>query len=170
MTTASERILILGKEDIDLKIQRIAHQIHEIYHEENELILVGIEGRGFEFAQRLMKFISKFNSFEAKLVKIHIDKDAPHSTILNKEFEAYSFKNKSVLLVDDVLNSGRTLTYAVAFILKDSVKTLKTAILVNREHHSFPITADFVGLSLATTMKEHITVDFGGTSEGVYLL
>ena len=102
------------------------------------------------------------------MLQIDLDKDNPiNNDITLKHPE--SIKNRAVILVDDVLNSGRTLAYAAAYLLQLDPKMIKTAILVNREHHRFPITADFVGISLATTLKEHIQVELG-RSDGVYLV
>lgn len=170
MEATADKTLILNKEEITLKIQRLAHQVVEICHTENEVFLVGIDGKGFEFAQRIKKQLDAIGEFNVHLTKIIMNKKQPHKTELNADFLSVDFTKKTVLLVDDVLNSGRTLTYAVGCILKNPVKSLKTVILVNREHHAFPITADFVGLSLATTMKEHISVDFSKGAEGVYLV
>ena len=80
-------------------------------------------------------------------------------------------KGKAVVVVDDVLESGRTMMYGIDPFLKFSVKRLTTVVLVDRDHHSYPIRADFVGVSLATTMQEHISVELnGGKNDAVYLL
>ncbi len=156
----TKRNRILDEREIQFKIQRMAHEIHENCFAEKELLLIGIQGRGFDFAKRLHSILNKVAQFKIKLVEIELNKDYPtQSEIRFKE---------SVILVDDVLNSGKTLAYAVAHILQLEPKLVKTAILVNREHHRFPVTADFVGLSLATTLQEHIQVVLG-KSDGVYL-
>jgi pyrimidine operon attenuation protein/uracil phosphoribosyltransferase len=76
---------------------------------------------------------------------------------------------KTIFLLDDVLNTGSTLMFAANFLIQFPIKGLRTVILVNRKHRLFPIRADFVGLSLATTLKEHISVDFSDKNNGVYL-
>lgn len=148
-------------------MERIAHEINEAYFTEKQVVLVGITGRGFDFAGRLKKLLDTIAENEILLAKITLDKDTPlkHDIAITPELD---LKNKAVLLVDDVLNSGKTLAYAAGHLLQYAPKSLKTVILVNREHHRYPITADFVGLSLATTLKEHIAVEFG-KSDGVYL-
>ncbi len=159
---------ILEHSEIQAKIERIAHEINENYFEEKKVILVGITGRGFDFAKRLNLILSKVASFKIELLEIKLDKDEP----LNHTIEIDSktkFKNSAVLLVDDVLNSGKTLAYAASYLLNKAPRSLRTVILVNREHHRYPVTADFVGLSLATTMNEHISVEFG-KADGVYLV
>jgi len=165
---SSIRNKILEHAQIQSKIERIAHEIHENYFEEKKVILVGIKGRGYDFAKRLNNILKDVASFDIELLEIQLDKDNPldHSFSLVKDI---NLKNKAVLLVDDVLNSGKTLAYAASFLLEKSPKSLRTVILVNREHHRYPITADFVGLSLATTMNEHISVEFG-KADGVFLI
>jgi pyrimidine operon attenuation protein/uracil phosphoribosyltransferase len=159
---------ILSHSEIKAKVERIAHQIHESYFSEKEIVLIGIQGRGFDFAKRLLKILDSICELEIHLDEISLDKDSPleRPIVLEKEID---LKGKHVLLVDDVLNSGKTMAYAVGHLLRSAPKTLKTVILVNREHHRYPITADFVGLSLATTLKEHISVELG-RSDGVYLV
>ncbi len=159
---------ILDGLEIKAKIDRIAHQINENCYQEGKLILVGINGRGYDFAKRLQKELQTIAAFEVELLEIDLDKDNPiNNEVILKQPK--SIKNNAVILVDDVLNSGKTLAYAAAYLLQSDPKMLKTAILVNREHHRYPITADFVGLSLATTLKEHIQVELG-RSDGVYLI
>ncbi len=158
---------ILSSKEIRAKIERIAHEIHESCYQEKSLTLVGISGKGFDFAKRLHKIIEREASFDLSIQELKLNKDKPLSEdIVIKNCE--SLKNNAVVLIDDVLNSGKTLAYAVSFILQHEPKMLKTAILVNREHHRYPITADFVGLSLATTLQEHIKVVLG-QSDGAYL-
>ncbi|UTW61332.1 phosphoribosyltransferase [bacterium SCSIO 12741] len=169
MATA-EKIKVLTAQQIEQKIQRIAHEIYENYHQEKKIVLVGIAHRGYEFANRLKDILSQIAEFEITFGQMTIDKDAPLDHPIHTDLDDETWVNQPVLLVDDVLNSGHTLAYAVRHILGFPVKSLKTVILVNREHHRYPVTADFVGLNLATTMQEHISVDFSKKSEGVYLL
>ena len=165
---AKTRNKILNGTEIKAKVDRIAHQINENCYQEEKLVLVGITGRGYDFAKRLQKELQIIAAFEIALLQIDLDKDNPiNNDITLKHPE--SIKNRAVILVDDVLNSGKTLAYAAAYLLQLDPKMIKTAILVNREHHRFPITADFVGISLATTLKEHIQVELG-RSDGVYLV
>ena len=69
------------------------------------------------------------------------------------------YKNKSLVLVDDVLNSGTTLMYAVKHFLNVPLKQFNTAVLVNRNHKKYPVKADFKGISLSTSLQEHISVE-----------
>ena len=159
---------ILSAAEIKAKIDRIAHEINESCYLEEKLILVGISGRGYDFAKRLHKELNVIAKFKLEILQINLDKDNPiENEIQLKQGE--TIKNTAVILIDDVLNSGKTLAYAAAFLLQLDPKMLKTAILVNREHHRYPITADFVGLSLATTLQEHLQVELG-RSDGVYLV
>lgn len=159
---------ILSSNEIKAKIERIAHEINETCYKHEKLILVGITGRGFDFAKRLNKILGTIANFETEIYEIKLNKDQPlEQPISIKSTEAIN--DGSVILVDDVLNSGKTLAFAAAYLLQLNPKMLKTAILVNREHHRYPITADFIGLSLATTLQEHIQVELG-RSDGVYLV
>ncbi|MBD80028.1 MAG: phosphoribosyltransferase [Crocinitomicaceae bacterium] len=158
--TSVDRNKILEHTEIQAKVERIAHEIHENYFQEKKIILVGILGRGYEFATRLHKILKEIADFDIELLEIILNKDEPLSNDITIDKNT-TFKNKSVLLVDDVLNSGKTLAYAASYLLNQAPKSLKTVILVNRKHIRYPVTADFVGLSLATTMNEHIAVEFG---------
>ena len=79
------------------------------------------------------------------------------------------YKNKPIVLVDDVLNSGTTLMYGVKFFLEVPLKRFKTAVLVNRNHKKYPVKADFKGLSLSTSLQEHIHVVFDENESYAYL-
>ena len=80
-----------------------------------------------------------------------------------------NYKNKSIVVVDDVLNTGKTLIYAVRFFLKIPVKKIQTAVIINRNHKKFPVKADFKGISLSTSIKEHVNVILEGSKKGIYL-
>ena len=99
---------------------------------------------------------------------MEVDKRNPIKPItLSKNIKVC--ENRSVVVVDDVLNTGSTLIYGVTHFLSIKLKKLQTAVLVNRNHKNFPIKGDFKGISLSTSIKEHIDVKFGD-KEGVYLI
>jgi pyrimidine operon attenuation protein / uracil phosphoribosyltransferase len=79
--------------------------------------------------------------------------------------------NKVVIIVDDVLNSGRTLAYSLGVFLTIPLKKLQTMVLIDRSHGIFPVSTDFTGLKLATILKEHVDVvlDEPGQEDAVYL-
>ena len=159
---------ILSHPEIAHKIQRIAYQIYESNVDEKEIIVAGIIGTGLEFAKKLVAVLEEITPAKITLCVLEMDKKNPLkgvSTSLNsKEFE-----NKSLVLADDVLNSGSTLIYGVHHFLQVPLKQLKTAVLVNRNHKKFPVKADFKGISLSTSLQEHVIVHFEKDNDGVFL-
>jgi pyrimidine operon attenuation protein/uracil phosphoribosyltransferase len=164
----SKQIKIRDKTAILYSIKRIAYQIYENNETEKELILAGIEKNGFLFAEKICKDIQLISSIKIILIKLSINKKAPLEKI-NSSLELINCKNKSILVLDDVLNTGSTLIHAVKFLLQVPVNKIQTAVLVNRNHKKFPIKADFKGISLSTSMKEHIHVVLEGKNQGVFL-
>lgn len=156
-----ENNIILSHEEIKHKIRRIGYQIYESNLDEKEIVIAGIANNGFVFAKKLKKVLEKISAKEVVLCKVLIDKNNPHTEVKTSIDEA-AYKNKSVVLVDDVLNSGTTLIYGVKHFLNVPLKQFKTAVLVNRNHKKYPVKADFKGLSLSTTLQEHIRIELDG--------
>ena len=152
--------------DIRKTIKRIAYQIYETHFEESQLILAGIAHNGVILAERIQE-LERISDIEVIFVEIKVDKKNPINPIVLSEKLAVC-ENKAVVVVDDVLNTGSTLIYAVTHFLSIRLKKLQTAVLVNRNHKNFPIKGDFKGISLSTSTKEHIHVAFGD-KEGVFL-
>ena len=160
--------LILNPVQINHKIKRIAYQIYETFSGEKEIVIAGINGNGYIFAQEIAKVFEEISPIKVLLCEVKIDKKKPMNkveTSLNPE----EYENKSVVLVDDVLHSGTTLVYGVKHFLEVPLKKLKTAVLVDRNHKKYPIKVDFKGLSLSTSLQEHINVSFDKKDFGVYL-
>lgn len=149
--------IILTHEEIIHKIKRIAYQIYESNVDEKEIILAGIESNGYVLAKKLKTVLKKISPLEPILCKVSIDKKNPLN-IIKTSISPEDYKNKSVVLIDDVLNSGTTLIYGVKHFLNVPLKQFKTAVLVNRNHKKYPVKADFKGISLSTSLKEHINV------------
>ena len=162
------RSIILNDQQIQDKIRRIAYQIYESNTKEKEIILAGIQQNGYILAQRIAKALSEISPIEVKLCEVLIDKKNPRSEVSTSQ-EASAYKNKSLILVDDVLNSGTTLIYAARHFLDVPLKRFKTVVLVNRNHKKYPIKADFKGISLSTSMQEHIYVEFSKADSVAYL-
>jgi len=163
-----EENIILNNTQIDQKIRRIAYQIYESNSNEKELIIAGIKGNGFILANKIVAVLEKISTLKVTICEVNINKKKPLekiTTSLTKE----AYKNKSLVLVDDVLNSGTTLIYGVKHFLEVPLKRFKTAVLVNRNHKKYPVKADFKGVSLSTSIKEHIVVDFDATKNMAYL-
>ena len=164
-----EPTLILNSKQISQKIIRMAHEIHENHYKEKELVLIGIEGRGVQLATRLSKLLSEISGLTIHQEEIKLNKDKPLSEPMRYSGDLKTLKGKSVILIDDVLNSGKTLIYASRFILEVDAKSLMIATLVDRFHRKFPIRADIVGLTLSTNLREHVTVNLNKGKEAVYL-
>ncbi len=150
---------ILTHQEIDHKIKRIAYQIYETFVDEDEIVIAGIAHNGFIFAEKIATALNEITSIKTVLCEVTINKQKPEETIqtsLPKE----DYTNKGLVLVDDVLNSGTTLIYAVKHFLEVPLKKFKTAVLVDRNHKKYPVKADFKGISLSTSLLEHVSVIF----------
>lgn len=155
---STKKTLVLNKQQIQQKSRRIAFQILEDNFEEPHIVLVGIADRGYVFAQRLQKILQEIASDkEIELIKVNIQKNK-RSLHAKTDVPVESVKNKVVIVVDDVLNSGRTLAYALGTFLNVPLKKMRTAVLVDRSHHLFPVFSDFYGVKLSTILKEHVEV------------
>jgi len=163
-----EKNTILNHQEIQHKIKRISYQIYESNVNEEELIIAGIDKNGFLLAKKIKANLDKISEINSVLCKVSIDKKTPLnplSTSLSRE----EYTNKSIVLVDDVLNSGSTLIYGARHFLEVPLKQFKTAVLVNRNHKKFPVKADFKGISLSTSLKEHINVNLSKQPYEAYL-
>lgn len=160
---------ILTHQQIQHKIERIAYQIYEANVLENEIIVAGIDGGGLLFAKKIITVLKKITEAEIVLCKVMMDKKDPLKSGVSTSLPESEYENKSVVLVDDVLNSGTTLIYGVYHFLKTPLKQLKTAVLVNRNHKKYPVKADYKGISLSTSLQEHVNVVFEPKNDSVYL-
>lgn len=163
-------IRILDKSQIKRKIRRLAIQIMEQNYGEPELILAGINNNGHYFAELLRKELKKISDCEIRLTRIRLNPAKPLEEPIDIELEVKELKNKVVIVVDDVANTGRTLFYAIQPLLRTLPRKVEMAVLVDRTHKSFPLRADYVGTALATTLQENIIVHIRDTKDwGVYL-
>ncbi|MBA6155112.1 phosphoribosyltransferase [Tenacibaculum sp. S7007] len=160
--------IILNNTEIEQKTRRIAFQIYESNSNESEIIIAGIADNGYLFAEKIATVLSQISPLQIQLCKVSIDKKNPINSI-STSLEVGQYENKSLVLVDDVLNSGTTLIYGVKHFLNVPLKRFKTAVLVNRNHKKYPVKADFKGISLSTSIKEHITVHFDKKETIAYL-
>lgn len=152
-----EKNIILNSTEIANKIRRIAFQIYETNVKESEIVIAGIADKGFVLAERIATILKEISNMDIILCKVTMDKQNPLGTVkANISKEAYS--NKALVLTDDVLNTGSSLAYGVSYFLEVPLKKFKTAVLVNRNHKRFPIKADFKGISLSTSLQNHVTV------------
>jgi len=153
-----QRSVILTDNEIKHKIKRIAFQIYENNTNNKEVVIAGIAENGFLLANKLKIILEKISPIKVTSCEVIIDKKKPLN-LVKTSLDENDYKNKSLILVDDVLNSGTTLMYAVKHFLNVPLKQFNTAVLVNRNHKKYPVKADFKGISLSTSMQEHITVE-----------
>lgn len=147
---------VLDRESVDRKMKRMALEIAEQNIEEKVLVIAGIRGNGEVVAKCLVNELKKVASFEIEQVTILLNKKNP----LEVSFDHPAvFDDKVVILVDDVANTGKTMLYALKPILNAHPKKIQTVVLVERSHKMFPIQTDYRGLSITTTLQEHITVE-----------
>ena len=167
---SDKKILVLNSRQIQQKIDRIAYQLLEDNLDETEIILAGVVARGLRLATRLKSILEQIAPFKITLISIDLDK---FSSSLNASLSVpvEDCSNKAVILVDDVLNSGKAMAYAFGIFLDIPLKKIRTVVLVDRNHKSFPIATDFSGLALSTVLKEHVDVvlDENGEEDAVYL-
>jgi pyrimidine operon attenuation protein / uracil phosphoribosyltransferase len=165
----SERSLILDATQIKQKIRRMAFEIYEHNFDVKNLIVAGIDGHGYTLARLLSEQLESISPLAIKLVKISLDKTAPQQSEIVLDCDLKEIRKKVIILVDDVLNTGRTFAYGMKPFLNTEVKKIETAVLVNRSHTLFPIYPQYTGYELATTLKEHVEVRLEKNDTGVYL-
>ena len=150
---------ILDQDQIDKIIKRIAYQILENNSEELEIFLIGIKNNGYILAELIYHQLKQISNLNITLYSIQINKKDPLKSI-EHNFDLKKMKNKSIVLIDDVLNSGRTLLYGVKFLLDIPLSNFNTAVLIDRNHKKYPIKIDFKGISLSTSIEENVSVIF----------
>jgi pyrimidine operon attenuation protein/uracil phosphoribosyltransferase len=166
----ADKVIILNAHQIEQKVKRIAYQIYENNVHENELIIAGIAPNGSLFAEKLATLLKQISPIKITVANIKLNKKNPLENNIEVSIHPDAWTNKSIIIVDDVLNSGKTLVYAVHHFLNKPVKNIQTAVLVDRSHKQFPVNANYVGLSLATTLQEHVEVVFNGDGNDVAYL
>lgn len=151
-----EKKIILTSSAAAMKLRRMAYEILENNQGENHLILAGIKGSGFVVASQLKAILTEISTVSTELITIEFDKKRPASIDLSNKMD---FNDKIIIIIDDVTNSGKCLLYALKPFLEFYPKKIQTLVLVERSHKTYPIHPDYVGLSLATTLQEHIYVE-----------
>ncbi|ANI90502.1 hypothetical protein A9P82_15115 [Arachidicoccus ginsenosidimutans] len=147
---------ILSREAAQEKLHRMALEIAEnISDDEDNLVLIGIEKSGYKIAEKLKMFIEKYHHAPIEILSLSLDKNYPAEITLSKQID---FNDKNIILVDDVINSGKTFLYALKPLLDFHPKRIQTLAMIERMHKHFPIKPDYVGLSVATTATDHIKV------------
>jgi len=159
METVHTKNCILNKQAVNQKMKRIALEVAEQNLDEQELIIAGINGNGEIVAKHLMRALNNIRPFKTRLITIQINKKDPLQVSINEEI---NFDDKAIIIVDDVANTGKIMMYALKPFLNFRSKKIQTLVLVERSHKLFPIQSDYKGLSIATTLQEHIAVETEG--------
>ena len=164
----SDVLKILDSNQINQKILRLSWQVVEDNFSEKEIVLVGIGEQGLLIAEQVKFHLNTISKLKTTVFRIDVDRDKPFNKVSTELLEN-DYTNKVIILIDDVLHSGKTLTYAFKTFLDTSVKKMAVLVLIDRNHNTFPVKANYVGLSLSTTLKEYIEVVLKGNNKGVYL-
>ncbi|MGZ5244670.1 MAG: phosphoribosyltransferase family protein [Bacteroidia bacterium] len=164
----TEPTLILDAEQISQKINRLAYQIYENNFDEEQLLICGIAERGYQLAQKVYEKLKEISPFALELSKVVIDKENLHADTISLQPKIQNLENKAVILCDDVLYTGKTLAYAAVPFLTSNAKKLQCLVLIHRNHLHFPIQPTYIGMELATTLQEHVSVKLEG-EESVFL-
>jgi len=160
--------LILNKQQIEQKISRIAYEIYENNYLEKKLYIAGIPS-GYKLAKLLVRELKKISPFEITLLKIEFSKEKPSVDSIKVDCDPNDLKDQVLILVDDVLLTGRTFLHSLRPFLDVDIKKIETVVLVNRSHRLFPISSNYTGYELATTLNDHIEVVLEPGNFGVYL-
>ena len=168
MAISTDQIVVLTSSQMDQKIRRMAYEIYENNYGTKEVILAGICEQGETLAKLLASIIEEISPIITKVITIQLDKENPSNPIPENSLPT-NLTNKVVIIVDDVLNTGKTIAYSLKPFLDQKIKKIEVAVLVNRSHTAFPISPQYTGYELSTTLSEHIVVKMNDKEKGVYL-
>lgn len=156
-----EESIVLDQRQISQKIERIAVEIYENTFEEKQIFVAGISGNGFLLAERIVEQLMSISDQQIHLFEVTVNKDNPLDHDIKLSIDDSDLSKSTVIIFDDVINSGRTMIHAVRRILNNKLSVLKVATLVNRTHRRYPVQADFVGINISTTLRDNIIVELG---------
>jgi pyrimidine operon attenuation protein/uracil phosphoribosyltransferase len=158
---------ILNKEQVEKKIQRLAFEIAERNSEEKEVYLIAIKENGVTLAKKIAQTVADISAIQIQMLELSLDKKYPTDIKLNG---LPAEKEAVIILIDDVASSGKTMLYALKPFLEIHPKKIQTLVLVERTHKAFPVQVDYVGMSVATTLEDHIYVEVkDGELAGAYM-
>lgn len=154
------RNYILDANTVQKKLERMAYEILENNVDENDIVLASIEDTGFAISKTIATHLKNINpAIKISEITVSLNKKQPKEVLLS---DTSDLNNKAVILIDDVSNSGKTLLWALSAFLPHHPKKIQTLALVERTHKQFPVKTDYVGISLATTLQDHIQVETNG--------
>jgi pyrimidine operon attenuation protein/uracil phosphoribosyltransferase len=160
---------ILDHQQVQKILKRMAFQIYEKNFDKKDLIFAAISGQGIEIAKFVKVALEEISKIKIQLLEIQIDKGKPSFNGAEVNFNGIKLNDKTVIMFDDVLNTGRTLIFGMHPFLQHPLRSIQVAVLVDRNHKNFPVSADFIGLSLQTTTQEHVSVTMKSGKVSVYL-
>ena len=166
--SGADKDLILSAGQVTRKIKRMAFEIYEHNFREKEVILAGIDGQGYLLAGLLAKELDEIGSLKSQVVRVSLDKTNPLQSEIRLDVDLSDLKKKCVIMVDDVLNTGKTLACGMKPFLSSEVRKIEVAVLVNRSHTTFPVLPTYTGYGLSTTLTDHVEVVLGKNA-AVYL-
>ena len=157
--------VVLNETQIEQKVKRIAYEILENNFEAETLFLFGVKGNGSALARELVNILKEITDQKIVFAEITVNKQKPLSEEIKVSIDLKDIENQTVILIDDVINSGKTMQYALIKLLEYPTKRIKTVALVDRKHRRYPIRCDYVGLTLSTTLQDRIEVNLDGIKE-----
>ncbi|MBA4302816.1 MAG: phosphoribosyltransferase [Sphingobacteriaceae bacterium] len=160
---------ILGPEQVSQKIRRLAYQIWESNYDEPRILLAGVKNRGLDLAELLAAELRRISPLQVEVTYIRLNKDNPVHDEITTGVNTADWQDGTVVVVDDVAHTGRTLLYALKPFMGHLYKRLQIAVLVDRAHKTYPVHADFKGLQLATTLQDRVQIAFEADGVHVYL-
>ncbi len=161
---------ILDTKQINQKLKRLSFEIMENHYAEKEIFLAGINNNGYDFAKLLKSHLTKISEIDFKLCRLSINPADPIRHEISLSISEKELKNKVIIIIDDVANTGRTIFYTFKPLMNVIPKKIEVAVLVDRKHKSYPVEVNYMGLSLATTLKENIRVSIKKASERAVFL
>jgi pyrimidine operon attenuation protein / uracil phosphoribosyltransferase len=164
----AEKKYILDRETAARKITRLAYEVAERNHDTQLIYFAAIKQSGMAVAKLLTEELKKISNLYVVLLEVTLDKKNPTEVVLSQHTD---FTSQTIIVIDDVANSGQTMMYALKPFLQYHPKKIQTLVLVERTHKAFPVHTDYVGMSVATTLEEHIYVEIDGNEiAGAYLI
>lgn len=167
--TIEEKNLILNETQIRQKVKRIAFEIYENNFQEKDVVVAGVNGQGYTLAQLLVENLKAISPFNLLLAKVSLNKQEPLKSSVELDKDLAEVSGKCIVIVDDVLYTGRTFLQSLKPFLNTEIKKIQTAVLIDRSHKQFPVSADYTGYELSTTIDEHVKVSLDQGALGVYL-
>lgn len=164
----SDKKYILNQASANQKLHRMALEIAENLSGSNaDLVLIGVRNSGTVIAEKIAELLKPYISNKIVNITVSLNKDFPKEVVLSENID---FTDLNVLLIDDVANSGKTLLYGLKPLMEFYPRTIQTLVLVERMHKLYPVKPDYVGLSVATTLEDHIQVEVdNGEVVGAYI-